>query len=262
LHQHPDYLFVTQEKNKKTGKTKKYIDVSQIRRVNEWASRYAAMGGYKIVIIDGAEKLNENASNALLKTLEEPSKKTIFFLITKSTESLLPTIFSRVQSCYFYPVESTVLERYIESDHKEYEHQAKEMVAMSHGCPGLLINWVTQADVYTKHRETLQDFVSLFFIPYHAKIKQVQSLFSEKDDHIQARKNLITRIELWEIMMRDILYASIGMKDKVSYTGGDIPVIDVSQAYRIVEKLHKTKRLLHQNIHPKLLIEHILLSIP
>ena len=76
---HPDFLFVQREKNEKTEKMKKNIDVEQIRKLRSFFSLGSYFKKHKIAIIDNAEHMNANASNALLKTLEEPGKNNILF---------------------------------------------------------------------------------------------------------------------------------------------------------------------------------------
>ena len=58
-------------------------------------------GGYKVLIIWMAEKMNTAAANKLLKLLEEPPQKTIFLLVTENEEQLLHTIRSRCQALHF-----------------------------------------------------------------------------------------------------------------------------------------------------------------
>lgn len=60
-------------------------------------SLVASQGGYKVVIIWLAEKMNEVCSNKILKLLEEPPAKTVFLLVAEQPEQLLPTILSRTQ---------------------------------------------------------------------------------------------------------------------------------------------------------------------
>jgi DNA polymerase III subunit gamma/tau len=74
--------------------------IDQIRELREMV-RYAAMGRYKIVILDEAHQLTDEASNALLKTLEEPPEKVIFILATTQAEDLADTIKSRAQLFHF-----------------------------------------------------------------------------------------------------------------------------------------------------------------
>jgi DNA polymerase III subunit gamma/tau len=75
--------------------------IDQIRELREMV-RYAPVGGrYKVVILDEAHMLTDEASNALLKTLEEPPDKVIFVMATTEPESLAETIRSRSQHFHF-----------------------------------------------------------------------------------------------------------------------------------------------------------------
>lgn len=60
-------------------------------------SQSSMQGGWKAGVIVGADRLNTSSSNAFLKTLEEPTDKTIFLLLTEAPQQLLPTIISRCQ---------------------------------------------------------------------------------------------------------------------------------------------------------------------
>ncbi|MDG2141039.1 MAG: DNA polymerase III subunit delta' [Gammaproteobacteria bacterium] len=74
------------------------IKVDHIRSLSEFFSQTSHAGGAKIALINNANYLNTAASNALLKTLEEPSDKTFIFLCSDSPSSLLQTIRSRCQT--------------------------------------------------------------------------------------------------------------------------------------------------------------------
>lgn len=77
------------------------IKVSKVREVQNFLAYKSYNGGYKIVIIEEAEKMNQEAQSCLLKTLEEPKGNTILFLISSKPEMLLSTIFSRCQQVKF-----------------------------------------------------------------------------------------------------------------------------------------------------------------
>ncbi|MFB6225486.1 MAG: DNA polymerase III subunit gamma/tau, partial [Candidatus Paceibacteria bacterium] len=79
--------------------------IDEIRNLRE-AVRFAPSkkNGAKVYIIDEAHMLTKDASNALLKTLEEPPKDVYFVLVTTDADKLLPTIHSRVQTLSFYPL--------------------------------------------------------------------------------------------------------------------------------------------------------------
>lgn len=92
---HPDLIVVKPEDNKE-------IKISQIRALHLHLSLRAYSAPFKAVIINEAHYLNQDAQSALLKLLEEPKGQTIFILITKHPDMLLPTILSRVERLRFY----------------------------------------------------------------------------------------------------------------------------------------------------------------
>lgn len=87
--------------------------VDTMRKVSEFLNESAVVGGGKAVIICGADSMNESAANAILKTFEEPLPNTLIVMITKSLESLLPTILSRAIKMVIRDVDSEQALSYI-----------------------------------------------------------------------------------------------------------------------------------------------------
>ena len=75
--------------------------IDQIRELREMVRYAPASSRYKIVILDEAHQLTDEASNALLKTLEEPPERVVFILATTRAEDLVETIKSRAQLFQF-----------------------------------------------------------------------------------------------------------------------------------------------------------------
>lgn len=73
------------------------ISVHEAKRIVNKLSLKSYEGGYKVLIIWGADKLNTEASNKLLKLIEEPPAKTLFILITEDEDQIINTIRSRCQ---------------------------------------------------------------------------------------------------------------------------------------------------------------------
>jgi DNA polymerase III subunit delta' len=92
---HPDLLTVVPEE---AGKN---IKIDQIREMTVSLQQTAQRAGYQVVIIAPAEALNKAAANALLKTLEEPSGKTVLLLVSHCPRVLPATIISRCQKIHF-----------------------------------------------------------------------------------------------------------------------------------------------------------------
>ena len=97
---HPDIRHYTFELNPK-GVKSTVITIDQIRSLNEFVAKSSQQGGYKIALIHPAEAMNINAANALLKSLEEPSQKTLIVLVVDQPGRMLPTIRSRCQVIEF-----------------------------------------------------------------------------------------------------------------------------------------------------------------
>src|SRR5574337_824938 len=79
--------------------------IDQIRELREMVRYAPASSRYKVVILDEAHMLTDEASNALLKTLEEPPDKVIFVMATTQPEALVDTIRSRAQHFHFRALE-------------------------------------------------------------------------------------------------------------------------------------------------------------
>ena len=78
------------------------IKISQIREVQNFLAYKSYNGGFKVVIVDGAEKMNQEAQSCFLKTLEEPKGQTLLILISSKPDMILGTIASRCQTIKFF----------------------------------------------------------------------------------------------------------------------------------------------------------------
>ena len=109
------------------------IRVDDAQEIVKLLSLKSYEGGYKIVIIWMAEKLNIAASNKLLKLLEEPTDKTLFLLIAEQEEDLIETILSRCQVLHFNGLsENNIAERLI-TDFNIEEREARKTAHQSQG---------------------------------------------------------------------------------------------------------------------------------
>lgn len=112
---HPDFVFADfAYQASLTGKEEEkqqHINVGTIRKITASSQQKAALGGWKIMVVDRAETMEAEAQNALLKFIEEPPAKTVWILISSRKSALLPTIISRSQILNFAPLEDAVLEK-------------------------------------------------------------------------------------------------------------------------------------------------------
>ncbi|HEY8611882.1 MAG TPA: DNA polymerase III subunit delta' [Roseomonas sp.] len=95
----------TGEKGKKV-----IIRVEEVRELTRFLAMTPAEGGWRVVVIEELEAMNEQAQNALLKTLEEPPPRAVLVLTASAPDRLLPTIRSRVRRLDLFPVEEGLMD--------------------------------------------------------------------------------------------------------------------------------------------------------
>lgn len=116
------------------------ILVDAIRDLEREANFRPFEADVRVFIVDDAEKMNDAASNALLKTLEEPPPPAFIFLITSRPDSLLATIRSRCQILRFSPVAASEIEKYLVKA-KNFDPQEAALAArLSRGSVGRAIS--------------------------------------------------------------------------------------------------------------------------
>jgi DNA polymerase III subunit delta' len=92
---HPNLLVIRRAWNEKSKRYAQMIGVDEVRRLRAFLGTTAGEGSWRVVIVDRADELNQNAANALLKALEEPPPRTLFLLISSAEGRLPVTIRSR-----------------------------------------------------------------------------------------------------------------------------------------------------------------------
>jgi DNA polymerase III subunit delta' len=126
---HPDFLTVARDPGKRELTVAKFVgDRDQRGKAGlcyELSIRPVA-GSRKIAIINDADTMNDEAANALLKTLEEPPEGAVLILIASGLESLLPTIRSRCQLVRFRPLADADVQQHIVQQHIEQQHLATD----------------------------------------------------------------------------------------------------------------------------------------
>ncbi|QSX78244.1 DNA polymerase III subunit delta' [Agrilutibacter solisilvae] len=139
---HPDYQFVSFIPNKEGTKLRTEIIIDQIREVSERLSLTPQYGGAQIAVIDPADAINHSASNALLKTLEEPVPGRYMWLVTAHPARLSATIRSRCQKLEFrLPPADEATAWLAAQGHKPAA--ASEALEAARGHPGLAHEWLS-----------------------------------------------------------------------------------------------------------------------
>ncbi len=136
---HPDVLLIEPD-----GRSA--ITVDQARNTVALANLAPVEGGRKIFVLEEGGAMNDEAANALLKTLEEPTASTVFLVVAESEDDLPETVASRCRTIVFGRVPEDDIVAGLLSMGIEAE-RAEQAALISGGRPGLAISLATRADV-------------------------------------------------------------------------------------------------------------------
>lgn len=141
---HPDLLVSAAEQTS--------IGIDQVRQVSEFLTKTAQLSGNQVVLIEQAQKMTENASNALLKTLEEPTQNSYILLSCQQKDQLLPTILSR---CQFLSIEK----KDKASLQQDYPQLPDYLIGFSQGAESKLQAWLEDASLLEQFEHLYQCFI-------------------------------------------------------------------------------------------------------
>lgn len=252
LNNHPDFFRMERVRDEKSDKLKKNITIEQVRQFKDRFGSKSWSGKYRVVIIDEAELLNEEAANALLKIIEEPPQGVVIFLLTIDDQALLPTIRSRTQIINFLLVNEQVIRDSLEQLSFP-NNKVQECVRVSWGRPGRALAFLRDENLFRKYVHEVDRFKKLLHQPFYKKLEVIEDIFgkSEKDDHVQVREELRNILEIWEMQWREIML-TLSKEERRMYSSEKI--------VEIIDQIYHARILLRKNIHPRLIIENIVLE--
>jgi DNA polymerase III subunit delta' len=134
---HADLLTVERAYDEKRKRMRTQIAVDDVRRISNFMSLTPAEGGWRVVIVDGAEELNQTSANALLKVLEEPPPRAVLLLVCTAPGRLLPTIRSRCRRLRLDPLGQEAMERLLAIYLPDLAtNERGRLVTVAEGSPG------------------------------------------------------------------------------------------------------------------------------
>lgn len=252
---HPDLIHVRHEKPNT-------ISVEDIRRqVNNDIMIKPYKGPYKVYIIADAELMNQQAQNALLKTIEEPPEYAVIFLLTENAEQLLPTITSRCVMLKLRNIKDTLIKKYLMEKLEVPDYKADMCTAFAQGNVGRAI-MLAESEHFNEIREEavrlLEHIHEMELDEVVGAVKRVKEYKLEIDDYLDIimiwyRDVLLYKAtkEVDKIIFKELIPAIREQAKKSSYEGIEL----------ILEKLETAKARLRANVNFDLVMELLFLTI-
>jgi DNA polymerase III subunit delta' len=152
---HADLLLVEKAYDEKRKRYRSEIVVDDVRDIADFLHLTPAEGGWRIVIVDGADEMNRNAANALLKVLEEPPRQAMLLITSANRGRLLPTLRSRCRHLELARLADSqvaeLIRKYLPS---QKQGEVAELVRLAGGSIGRAID-LAQANGLALHRELM-----------------------------------------------------------------------------------------------------------
>ncbi len=140
---HPDLLVVERStanaraSDDRPKRLRQDIVVEDAAAVGGFLHRTAAMGGWRVVIVDGLDLANRNAANALLRLIEEPPARTVFLLVASAAGRVLPTLRSRCRTLRLTTLDPATMQRALERLLPDIPvDERRELAVLGRGAPG------------------------------------------------------------------------------------------------------------------------------
>ncbi len=240
--------------------------IEDIRKINDTACYSASSGRYKIYIIDEVHMLTKEAFNALLKTLEEPPPKVVFFFATTEPHKVLSTISSRCQRFQLKRQDSKTLSKKLKKIAKDLgvdvEDAALETIAFfAEGSFRDAESLFDQVLSFNEGTVTAEDIEKVLGLPSRA-------LF-EKLDQASQNRELAYAFELTEQLFnegKDYSYFLDRMLDHyrtqlIETLSGKSYPLTALELQKVLEWILEVKESLKNHLLPRAAIESLLLRV-
>lgn len=254
---HPDFRLLEPITGEEEGasddgppsRKRREINIAQVRALGDFVNLSSHRAGGRVVVIHPAEALNPAASNALLKTLEEPSANTHFLLVSHQPHFLLPTIKSRSHRISMPQPNPTQAAAWLK---EQGINEAELCLALAGGAP-LLARDFADAD-YLKERRL---FLSALQTP-----KQLNWLALAEQG---ARAELAPRFDWLQKWLYDLISSRLAdhVRYNLDFANGlqDLATrVNLARVQQFARELAQIKRRLQHPLNPQLLLESVLLS--
>ena len=245
---HPDVLIIENDDS---------IGIDQSRNISREVFEYPYESDRRVILIDGVDTMTHEATNALLKTLEEPPPFNVFFLITSSERDVPLTIRSRCARISFSPLSMENVKQYFRKEGGMDEDNAELLSRISEGSIGCGFFWSEKENLLLRRR------IAELVLGKKRGFLQVTSI-SERITN--SPRELMMYLSFLLSLFRDMstvteysetsLVVNRDVKDLLEGQSADVKWIEGS-----ITKIRETFRILRYNINKLLAVENLFLHI-
>lgn len=258
--QHPDLSVIQAVDENGGAKEGGTLRVDQVREVQRTLNLKPYQSPYRVALFLRFQEANDNAANALLKTLEEAPVHAVLLLTADNPEQLLPTIVSRCEILRLRPlpieaVSADLIQRGVEED------RARLLAHISGGRPGFARRLAEDVTLLEKREERLNDLQTLLPAPRVEKFSYAEKLAKDRDT---MRQTILVWLSYW----RDVLLRVAGAETPLVNVDRNMEIeflagrLDLFSARKVASDHESALEKMERNVNSRLLAEVLLLDLP
>lgn len=236
------------------------LKVDQIREARKTLTLKPYMSKYRVALFLRFQEANDNAANALLKTLEEAPSYAVLILTADNPEQLLPTIISRCEVLRLRPLSVGEVQKAL-MDRDVDEHRAKLLAHISGGRFGYALCLLEDDSLLEHREERLNDLLTLLPASRVEKFAYADKLSRDKDAMRQA-------MLFWLSYWRDVMLRTAKAESPLVNVDRNVEIedlasrMDLSSTRLVVNQLEDSLQKLEKNVNARMLAEVLLLDLP
>ena len=242
---------------------KNSIKIEQIREMRKEIGLKPFKNKKKVYIIDKAEKMTLEASNCLLKTIEEPPYYAIIILICSKIDPILPTIVSRCQIVNFGLISSGKIKEFLLDNNDNLEKEKAEIISkLAQGSIGSALKLLLDKEYFIRREEVL-DYLSAI-----SPGKYSEDIFTKVEKTASEIERIEEMLEIIKLWYRDILIIkNTGDQKYIANCDKLERIYEKSQIYSqeilidILDYLEKVEEYLMKNVNTRLILERLYIKM-
>ena len=249
----------------KAAQRRVMIGIDLIKDLQSDAMLKPYEGRAKIFIIDEANRMSPDASNALLKTLEEPPGRVHIVLTSLSADLLPETITSRCHLVRMRPVPAEIIEEALTTRFEISGDDARNLAKMSMGAPGWAIAALNDPSLVDVRRQSASRIIDVIRFDLPARFEYSFEMSRE----FRSNRNLaLDEVERWLEIVRDIAMIQNGLNQHVTYDDRLQELSDLATSLTPDEvaaaagTIRRTRDALMVNALPQLAFDAMMLEVP
>jgi DNA polymerase-3 subunit delta' len=261
------------------------IRIGQVQELVSDLALTAMEGRFRVAILAAAHRLNPDAQNALLKTLEEPGPRTCLVLCADDAAPLLPTVLSRAVRLRLAPLTVDGLARMLAAEGWADPSAARALAVAAGGRPGVAIALASRPEALLARAHISRTLLSLIRADRRSRLDAATGLIAEgaavdaamrglvapgsaRLEPVERRRAVLTVIDAWRDLGRDIAVAAFGDGrgvrdlDQLEELLELAPAVDLAALRRFLDRLDRLMLAVEGYANPELCLDALLLAWP